>query len=69
MPDCPFLVCVFYVPFNEMIFLWQQKKEETQSKLSKEWLFTCSMRQVMAIHKLNLTTPASLGADFQISWI
>lgn len=25
--DCPFLVCVFYVPFNEMISLWQRKKE------------------------------------------
>ena len=30
-------------------------------------LFTRSMLQVMAIHKLNLTTPASLGADFQIN--
>ena len=34
--DCPFLMCVFYVPFNEMISLWQREKKETQSKLSKE---------------------------------
>ena len=31
--------CVFYVPSNEMTCLWQRKKkkEQTQSKLSKEW--------------------------------
>ena len=33
------ILCVFYVPSNEMTCLWQQKKkkEQTQSKLSKEW--------------------------------
>lgn len=30
-------------------------------------IFTRSMRPVMAIHKLNLTSPASLGADLQIN--
>ena len=35
--DRPFLMFVFYVPSNEMMSLWQLEKEETQSKLSKEW--------------------------------
>ena len=35
--DCPFLICVSYVPSNEMMSLWQREKEETQSKLSNEW--------------------------------
>ena len=35
--DSPFLMCVFYVPSNEMMSLWQREKEETQSKLSNEW--------------------------------
>lgn len=30
-------------------------------------IFTRSMRPVMAIHKLNLITPASLGADLKIN--
>ena len=30
-------------------------------------IFARSMRPVMAIHKLNLTSPASLRADLQIN--
>ena len=31
--DSPFLMCVFYVPSNEMMSLWQREKEETPEQI------------------------------------